>query len=157
MLTRHGSRSRISYEERDQELSKIKLFLSYLAGHKRQVIAAILEKDGKMLIAKRKKGSTLGGKWEFPGGKLEPGETPQDCLKRELKEEFDIETEIGDFFWSGKFKYNFIPIELLVYKARYISGELKLSEHDDMKWVSRGELNGYDFLDADKPVVRKLL
>lgn len=138
-------------------MSKIRLLLSYLAGHKRQVIAAILEKDGRILIAKRKRGTALGGKWEFPGGKLEPGETPQNCLKRELKEEFDIEAEIGNFFCSSKFKYNFIPIELLVYKARYVSGELKLREHDDIKWVNPWELSGYDFMDADKPVVRKLL
>ena len=138
-------------------IKKIRLLISYAMGHKRQVVAAVLEKDGKILIAKRKRGSVLGGKWEFPGGKIEPGETPQICLKRELKEEFDIETEIGDFFCSSKFRYSFVPIELLVYKATYISGELKLSEHDDMKWVSREELSGYDFMDADKPVVRKLV
>ena len=138
-------------------MSKIKLFLSYLAGHERQVTAAILEKDGNILIARRRKGRTLGGKWEFPGGKIEPGETPQGCLRRELKEEFDIETEVGDFFCSSKFKYGFIPIELLVYKVKYISGDFKVNEHDDAKWVNLHELNGYDFMAADKPVVRRLL
>ncbi|OGX00607.1 MAG: hypothetical protein A3I73_04685 [Omnitrophica bacterium RIFCSPLOWO2_02_FULL_45_16] len=138
-------------------MSKIKLFLSYLAGHERQVTAAILEKDGNILIARRRKGRTLGGKWEFPGGKIEPGETPQGCLRRELKEEFDIETEVGDFFCSSKFKYGFIPIELLVYKVKYISGDFKVNEHDDAKWVNPYELNGYDFMAADKPVVRRLL
>ncbi|OGW93312.1 MAG: NUDIX hydrolase [Omnitrophica bacterium RIFCSPLOWO2_01_FULL_45_24] len=131
--------------------------MSYLAGHERQVTAAILEKDGNILIARRRKGRTLGGKWEFPGGKIEPGETPQGCLRRELKEEFDIETEVGDFFCSSKFKYGFIPIELLVYKVKYISGDFKVNEHDDAKWVNLHELNGYDFMAADKPVVRRLL
>lgn len=126
-------------------------------GHERQVTAAILEKDGNILIAKRRKGRTLGGKWEFPGGKIEPGETPQGCLKRELKEEFGIETEVGDFFCSSLFQYSFIWIELLVYKVKYISGDFKVNEHDDAKWVNLDELNGYDFMDADKPVVRRLL
>lgn len=138
-------------------MSKIKLFLSYLMGHERQVTAAILEKDGNILIAKRRKGRTLGGKWEFPGGKIEPGETPQGCLRRELKEEFGIETEVGDFFCSSLFKYGFIWIELLVYKVKYISGEFCVNEHDDAKWVNPDELNGYDFMDADKLVVRRLL
>lgn len=126
-------------------------------GHERQVTAAILEKDGNILIAKRRKGKTLGGKWEFPGGKIEPGETPQSCLRRELKEEFGIETEVGDFFCSSLFQYSFVWIELLVYKVKYISGDFKVNEHDDAKWINPGELNNYDFMDADKPVVRRLL
>lgn len=139
------------------KMPAIKLFLSYLMGHERQVTAAILEKDGNILIAKRRKGRTLGGKWEFPGGKIEPGETPQGCLRRELKEEFGIETEVGDFFCSSLFQYSFIWIELLVYKVKYISGDFCVNEHDDAKWVNPDELNNYDFMDADKPVVRRLL
>ena len=136
---------------------KIKLLFFYLAGHKRQVAAAIIEKDSKVLIARRRKNDTLGGKWEFPGGKIEPGETPEECLKRELKEEFDIETEIGDFVISNIFLYHFIPIELLAYKAKYLSGDFKLKEHDDMKWVTKADLDKYDFMPADRPVVNKLI
>ena len=100
-------------------MSKIRLFLSYMTGHKRQVAAAIIEKDGKILIAKRKKGSSLAGKWEFPGGKIEPGESPEECLKREMKEEFDIEALAGDFFCSSKFLTSPVPTEA--------SGPLSLS------------------------------
>ena len=74
-----------------EKMNKLRLLFSYLIGHKRQVTAAVIEKGDKILIAKRRLGRTLGGKWEFPGGKIEPGETPEECLKRELKEEFDVE------------------------------------------------------------------
>lgn len=68
----------------------------------KQVTAAVIEKDGRVLIAQRKTGDALAGKWEFPGGKLEPGETPEACLRRELREEFGVETEIGDFICSSE-------------------------------------------------------
>lgn len=133
---------------------KIRLFLWYLSGHKRQVAAAVIEKDSKVLIAMRRKGDTLGGKWEFPGGKIEPGETPEQCLKRELKEEFDIETEVKRFFMSTKFRYYLIPIELLVYKVQYISGDFKITEHDAIKWAAPAELDDYEFVGPDKPIVK---
>ncbi len=135
-------------------IKKIRLLFSYLLGHKRQVTAAVIEKDGKILIAKRKRGRTLGGKWEFPGGKIEPGETPEECLKRELKEEFGIEVEIGEFISSSIFKYKLIPIELLAYKVKHISGNFEVREHEEIKWISREELALYDFMDADKPIGR---
>jgi len=122
-----------------------------------KVTAAVLEKDGKVLIAKRKKGDRMGGKWEFPGGKLDLVETPEECLKRELKEELDIEAEIGEFICSCKFSYFLVPLELLVYKAKYVSGEVKTLEHDEVLWVSPSELPQYDFVKADVVVMQKLL
>ena len=68
------------------------------------VAAAVIEKDGKILIAQRKKGWRFAGKWEFPGGKIEPNETPEECLRRELREELGIETEIGDFFCVSTYR-----------------------------------------------------
>ncbi|MCX5666265.1 MAG: 8-oxo-dGTP diphosphatase MutT [Candidatus Omnitrophica bacterium] len=138
-------------------MNKLKLLFSYLAGHKRQVTAAVIEKDGKILIAQRLKGSTLGGRWEFPGGKIEPGETAEECLKRELKEEFDIESEVGDFFIASRFRYCLVPIELLAYRVKHLSGDFKVNEHDQIRWVSPSELNSYDFMPADKPIVKILL
>ena len=137
-------------------MNKLKLLLSYLAGHKRQVTAAVIEKDGKILIAQRRKGSTLGGKWEFPGGKIEPGETAQACLKRELKEEFDIESEIGQFIAASQFRYCLVPIELLAYKAKHISGDFKVNDHEKILWVLPSQLGSYDFTSADKPIVKLL-
>jgi 8-oxo-dGTP diphosphatase len=122
-----------------------------------KVTAAVIEKDGKILIGRRKKSDRMGGKWEFPGGKLGPGETPEACLKRELKEELNIEAEIGEFICSTKFSYMLVPLELLVYKARYISGELKALDHDELVWAKPSELKKYDFVKADVGVVRKLV
>ncbi len=138
-------------------MNKLMLLLSYLSGHKRQVTAAVIEKDGKILIAQRRKGSTLGGRWEFPGGKIEPGETAEACLKRELKEEFDMECEIGKFIIASQFRYCLVPIELLAYRVKHLSGELKVNEHDQIRWVSPSELDSYDFMPADKPIVKLLL
>ena len=137
-------------------MNKLRLFFSYLVGHKKQVTAAVIEKDGKILIAKRRKGRTLGGKWEFPGGKIEPGETAEACLKRELKEEFDIEAEIGKFIIASRFRYCLVPIELLAYRVKHLSGEFKINEHEEIRWVSPSELKLYDFMPADKPIVEIL-
>ena len=137
-------------------MNKIKLLFSYLVGHKRQVTAAVIEKSGKILIAQRRKGRTLGGRWEFPGGKIEPGETSEECLKRELKEEFDIESEIGKFIIASRFRYCLVPIELLAYRVKHLSGEFKVNEHEELRWVDPSELGSYDFMPADKPIVKLL-
>jgi len=123
----------------------------------KQVTAAILEKDGKILIAQRKPGAALAGKWEFPGGKLESGETPEACLRRELMEEFGVDTEIGAFICSSKFEYKHLPIELLVYKAVHLSGEFRLNDHARIEWVAPADLPGYDLSSADIPVAELLL
>ena len=123
----------------------------------RQVTGAYLEKDGKILIARRKTGDKLAGKWEFPGGKIEPGETPEQCLKRELMEEFGVETRIGAFICASKFEYKHLDIELLVYHASHVAGEFQLRDHDQLAWVTLSELKAYDFSSADIPVVDHLL
>lgn len=122
----------------------------------KQVTAAVIEKDGKILLARRKEGDALAGKWEFPGGKLEPGETPQACLRRELMEEFGVETEIGPFVCASEFDYKHNHIELLVYRAAHLSGEFKLNDHSAIAWVSLAELDNYDLASADIPVVAAL-
>ncbi len=119
----------------------------------KQVTAAVIEKDGKILIAQRRAGDALGGKWEFPGGKLEPGETPEQCLARELREEFQIEASIGAFICASRFEYKHAHIELLAYRAAHVSGEFRLNDHDAIKWVPPAELSSYDFSSADIPVV----
>lgn len=119
----------------------------------KQVTAAVIEKDGKILIAQRKVGDALAGKWEFPGGKIEPGETPEACLKRELMEEFGVDTKIGGFVCSSRFEYKHLPIELLVYRAVHLSGEFKLNAHDRLVWAAPEDLAKYDFSAADIPVV----
>lgn len=134
-------------------LKKIRLLISYLLGHKMRVTAAIIEKDSLVLIARRKIGSALGGKWEFPGGKIEPGESSEECLKREMKEEFGIEVEVKEFIASNKFRYFFVPLELLAYRVTHLSGEFEVRDHEEIKWVAKNELRNYNFLPADKPIV----
>jgi len=122
-----------------------------------KVTAAVIEKDGKVLIAKRRAGDRHGGRWEFPGGKIDDGETPESCLKRELKEELGIEAEIGEFICRSNFRYMLVPLELLVYKASHISGEFRALEHDELRWVDPKDLASYNFAKADKDVMNKLM
>jgi len=123
----------------------------------KDVTAALIEKDGKILIAKRKKGSHLELKWEFPGGKVEQGETPKECLERELREEFGIITKTGKFIISSVFDYKDIKINLMAYHCKYISGELILHAHEEIKWVSPNQMKNFDFAEADMPIIDKLL
>ncbi len=130
--------------------------LTAMSGGMKQVTAAVIERDGKVLIAQRRAGDALAGKWEFPGGKLEAGETPEACLRRELREEFGVDTEIGAFICSSQFEYKHFHIELLVYRARHIAGEFRLHDHAAIAWVAPADLRKYDLASADLPVIAHL-
>ena len=114
------------------------------------VTAAIIVEHEKILIAKRK-----GDKWEFPGGCVEVGESLEGCLKRELKEELDMDVKFIKPFVCVKHEYNFGNIELHVFIVK-CSGKLKTKEHEEIKWVGIGEIDRYEFMDADKKVVEEL-
>lgn len=120
------------------------------------VTAAIIETDGKILIARRKKGSHQESKWEFPGGKIEEGETPEECLARELYEEFQITASIGEFYCESEHDYGDKHIRLLAYRAHHLSGDFNLDSHDEIQWVKCSELESYDFAEADRPIVSQL-
>src|SRR5512137_212243 len=105
------------------------------------VTAAVIERDGYILIGKRKRGKRHAGKWEFPGGTLEDGETNEQCLKRELLEELAITAEIGDLVCSSTFSYT--PdwtIQLMAYRATIISGTFNLNDHEEIRWVKPKDL-----------------
>jgi len=121
-----------------------------------RVVAAVIEKDGRVLIAKRQQGDRLGGKWEFPGGKIDVGESPEAALKRELLEELSIEADIGDFFCSSHYDYSHISVELLTYRVRHFSGEMTAHVHDELKWVAPEDLCNYDFPGANIEIIRVL-
>ena len=118
------------------------------------VTCAIIEKEGKILIARRASDQTLAGKWEFPGGKVEVNESPEECLERELEEEFGIQVEVGEFITSNKHHYDHIDLELLAFHVKYISGEFTLTDHDTIEWVAPGELLNYDLAEADVPIAQ---
>ena len=124
-----------------------------------KVVAAAMENDGRYFIVKRPMNGQLPGKWEFPGGKMEPGESPEESLRRELMEEFSIETEVGHFIGSHEHQYE-IPglnrINLMAYRVNRISGDIVLNEHTDMAWVAPEEMLQYEFVDADYFLVEHL-
>jgi 8-oxo-dGTP diphosphatase len=121
-----------------------------------KVTAAILEKDGRIIIAQRKRSDHLSGKWEFPGGKIEPGETPEACLARELKEEFEIDVAVGNHLGSTVYHYHHISIELMVYQASWVGGTITMNDHNAYRWVSVDQLTEFDFAPADIPFVDML-
>lgn len=140
------------------------------------VTAAIIEKDGLVLAARRKSGRHLAGYWEFPGGKLEPEETEKECLARELLEEFDILCTIGDFFAESIYEYGTSPekekdcfspgkpankqgtkvIRLISYRVRHQSGVFQCRDHDLIVWLPVDELQSLKWSPADVPLVKKL-
>lgn len=121
-----------------------------------KVTAGIIEKDGKVLIARRRPGKHMGGKWEFPGGKIEPGETPQQSLARELQEELAVDADIGMFLCRASWEGDGISLELLVYRVERILGEPVLREHQEFRWVVPAELGRFDLADSDRKVVETL-
>jgi 8-oxo-dGTP diphosphatase len=122
-----------------------------------RVAAAIIEKNGKLLLAKRKKNDPLRDKWEFPGGKIEADETPEQCLRRELQEELGISARVGAFICSSPHRYEHIAIELLAYKVVSFEGEIRPVDHDEIAWVAPADLDKYDMPAADKPIVDLLV
>ena len=120
------------------------------------VTAAIIIKDNKVLIAKRAKNEKQAGKWEFPGGKLEPNESLKDCLIRELKEELNISIEIVDYFGESRYDYAQGFIKLIGYYVKWTGGEPRLTVHDEIRWVDKNDLANYDFAPADIPFVKML-
>ncbi|MDO5556907.1 MAG: (deoxy)nucleoside triphosphate pyrophosphohydrolase [Clostridia bacterium] len=122
-----------------------------------EVVAGIIYKGEKFLITQRNLKKLQGGLWEFPGGKVEKGETYQEALKREIKEELNAEIEVEEYFDTNIFEYPDRKIKLIVYKAKLMSDDIELLEHEDAKWISEEELGNYEFAGADRCFVEKLM
>lgn len=122
-----------------------------------KVAAGIIECSGEILIAQRKHGKDMEYKWEFPGGKLEHGETYEQCLARELMEEMRLPITVGKHFMDSAFDYDFGRVELHCYFASCQSEDIPaLYEHEQYKWVRADELAKYDFAPADQPIIEAL-
>ncbi|GIM27344.1 NUDIX hydrolase [Clostridium polyendosporum] len=123
----------------------------------KNVTAAVIIKNNKILICQRSLSDKLSGKWEFPGGKIEEGELPEECLIREIKEELDIHIEVGEKLGENIYDYSYDSINLIAYFATWKSGDIKLNVHNDYKWVTKDDIKEYDFAEADVPFVKKLI
>ena len=115
------------------------------------VVAAVIKKGNKFLIARRAPGKHLAGFWEYPGGKVEPGETEQESLSRELHEEFGISVDVKEYLINSFFKYEKVNVNLKAYLVEHLSGEFILKDHDAIEWVLAEEFGKYQFAPADIP------
>ena len=120
------------------------------------VIAGIIIKDNKVLIARRSKGF-LKGKWEFPGGKKENNESHKNCLKREFKEEFNIDIEVGKFYFTSQYDYENIKIKLHTYLVNDYRGNIQMKDHDKICWANKNELKNFEYAPADIPIIKKII
>ncbi|MCC3174785.1 NUDIX domain protein [Streptococcus gordonii] len=120
------------------------------------VVAAAIEKDGKFFCAQRPEGKSLGGFWEFPGGKLEEGESPEQALIREIKEELNSEIQIISYINEASYDYDFGTVVMKTYHAELISGNLELLEHQNSTWLAPHELSTINWAPVDRPAVRLL-
>jgi 8-oxo-dGTP diphosphatase len=120
------------------------------------VTAALIIEQGKILITQRKKDSSQGLLWEFPGGKVKEREEPREALGRELKEELDVEVEVGMLFDAVFHSYPEYPILLLVYRCRIVEGSLKPIGCHDLRWVSLREVEKLAMPPADDPIRKHL-
>jgi len=119
------------------------------------IVTAAVIRDKDRVLVTRRSGGPLEGFWEFPGGKLEPGESPEECLAREIKEELGLEVAVKEIFTVVYHEYDFGPILLLAYRCALVDGELRPSG-EGVLWASREDLCGLDFAPADRPVVKKI-
>ena len=117
------------------------------------VVGAAIVAGGRCLVAQRGKGMSSAGLWEFPGGKIEPGEAPEQALAREILEELNLGIEVHEFVASGRVSSGDRQIQLDVYMASVVSGELELREHEAFRWVGPLELRKLDWAEADIPIV----
>ena len=112
--------------------------------------------NGRVFAAKRKAGKHLEGFWEFPGGKIEEGETPETCLARELKEELGIKVTVGNIFSENTHDYGSKLVKLIAYRVTIDGGEIQLTDHDEFRWLDPSELMSVQWAPADIPFVDKL-
>jgi 8-oxo-dGTP diphosphatase len=123
----------------------------------KRVVAALIMRDGKLLVCQRTKHQTMPLKWEFPGGKIEEGEQPRDALRRELDEELGIQATIGDELARIQHEYpNGGMVELRFFIVRDYNGELENRIFKDIQWAEPKDLPRFDFLEADLTLVRNL-
>ena len=122
-----------------------------------KVAGALLKHEDKYLICRRNLKGDMPGLWEFPGGKVEVGESPKECIRRELKEELDIDAKIGNIFTRYTFSYTHATYHLFFYDILSFQGIMKMNVHDNIKWETVNRFKHYDFLPGDIPLIKKIM
>lgn len=122
---------------------------------KRKVVAALVVRDGNVLVGKRPKDKPRGGLWEFVGGKVEKDESAEDALDRECREEIGVGAKAKGLFMSVVHEYPDLTVELSLYRAELL-GKPRALEHDELKWVSPSDFDKYEFCPADTVILEKL-
>jgi len=122
-----------------------------------EVVCGIIYKEDKIFIARKKKGKSLAGFWEFPGGKIEKNESPEEALERELNEELGMSISIKDYLGSNHHEYSSKKIKLIAYNCIYIDATLNLIDHDEFKWVMPSDLINYQIAPADIPLIKFII
>ncbi|HJF18784.1 MAG TPA: 8-oxo-dGTP diphosphatase MutT [Enterococcus columbae] len=120
-----------------------------------EVVAAIIHENGKIFATQRGYGEFAGG-WEFPGGKLEKGESPEHALVREIQEELNTTIEVGELIETVEYDYPTFHLKMYCYLCQRVSGQLDLLEHSAAKWLTKETLDSVEWLPADIAVVEKL-
>jgi len=122
----------------------------------KQVACAIIEYEGKILCTQRSASMSLPLKWEFPGGKIHDGESPEECLKRELREELGVEASVGKSLPETTHHYPDFSVTLHPFICRIVSGQITLHEHNAYVWLPMEELHTLDWAEADWPIIQGL-
>ena len=124
--------------------------------HKLIGVAVIWNNQNQILIDRRLPKGSMGGFWEFPGGKIEPGETVEECIKREIAEELGIEIEVGENLITVDHTYPQFRVTLIVHHCRYLSGTPQTIECDEIRWVKVSELEQFTFPQANQQIITVL-
>jgi mutator protein MutT len=124
--------------------------------HKQIGVAVITDRQGRILIDRRKNEGEMAGLWEFPGGKIEPGETVRECVKREIKEELDMEIVVGDRLTTITYAYKTFNVTLYVHECQHVGGEPRPLECEEIHWVEPANMNQYKFPQANTQIINLL-
>ena len=120
-----------------------------------EVVAAVIYKDDKFMIAQRNLKKSQGGLWEFPGGKIEAGETGEEALKREIREEFNAEIKVGKLITEVVHHYPEKDVKLYFYRAELLDEHMEVLEHEAVAWITKEEKDKYQFAGADAEAIEK--